>query len=142
MRALREIAPGEELTISCEFSDHELILQKNNIYIYIYIYSGEEKKKRVLIYPGLMYMFMYGNIFSQDIKLVDSRAERQKSLYHSYGFHCGCSQCSISDAESRASDLRLDQIVQLWNEVSDWDTHPPPTPAMAEKLIELFKEVS
>ncbi|PLW14490.1 hypothetical protein PCANC_05567 [Puccinia coronata f. sp. avenae] len=91
MRALREIAPGEELTISY-------------------------------------------------IKLVDSRAERQKSLYHSYGFHCGCSQCSISDAESRASDLRLDQIVQLWNEVSDWDTHPPPTPAMAEKLIELFKE--
>ncbi|POW13371.1 hypothetical protein PSTT_03823 [Puccinia striiformis] len=89
MRAMREIAPGEELTISY-------------------------------------------------IKLVQSREKRQKKLHGTYGFHCGCSLCSLSDAESDASDGRLDRIYELWETVADWYSSPPATPADAEEIIELF----
>lgn len=78
----------------------------------------------------------------QDIKLVQPREERRETLHRSYGFHCGCSQCSLSDAESEASDSRLEDILDLWDEVSDWEANPPPSPAQAETLIELFKAVS
>ncbi|WAQ87456.1 hypothetical protein PtA15_8A360 [Puccinia triticina] len=90
MHALREIAPGEELTISY-------------------------------------------------IKLVQSREKRRAKLHHTYGFHCGCSQCSLSDAESAASDLRLEKLIEMWDVVADWEATPPPSPAMAEEIIEIFK---
>ncbi|KAA1066120.1 hypothetical protein PGT21_022050 [Puccinia graminis f. sp. tritici] len=90
MHALREIAPGEELSISY-------------------------------------------------ITLVQSREKRRKSLHGTYGFHCGCSQCSLSDAESEASDQRVEKIRELWDVISDWDSSPPSTPAMADEILELFK---
>ncbi|KAA1095839.1 hypothetical protein PGTUg99_033503 [Puccinia graminis f. sp. tritici] len=93
MHALREIAPGEELSISY-------------------------------------------------ITLVQSREKRRKSLHGTYGFHCGCSQCSLSDAESDASDQRVEKIRELWDVISDWDSSPPSTPAMADEILELFKAVS
>ncbi|POW15441.1 hypothetical protein PSHT_07073 [Puccinia striiformis] len=99
MRAMREIAPGEELTISCRTDSCDLKQTSN--------WCNPEKK-------------------------------RQKKLHGTYGFHCGCSLCSLSDAESDASDGRLDRIYELWETVADWYSSPPATPADAEEIIELF----
>jgi hypothetical protein len=78
---------------------------------------------------------------TEDISLVQTRDKRRKSLHGTYGFHCGCSQCSLSDAESEASDQRVEKIRELWDVISDWDSGPPSTPAMADEIIELFKTV-
>ncbi|KAG0151776.1 hypothetical protein CROQUDRAFT_36427 [Cronartium quercuum f. sp. fusiforme G11] len=70
-------------------------------------------------------------------ELFDS--SRQDTLYHHYGFKCKCSQCNLPPWAISISDDRIEQIHQLSAVLSNWTAQPPPTTAMAEHLIALYK---
>ena len=44
-------------------------------------------------------------------------------LSQHYGFHCACDVCSLPDALSKASDARLSEISQLYQEFATWGAH-------------------
>lgn len=73
------------------------------------------------------------------INLFHPREKRQQHLRETYGFKCGCSQCSLGPDESNASDQRLELIRDLYERLSDWDVEPAPSPEAAEELIKLFE---
>ncbi|KAF9454826.1 SET domain-containing protein [Macrolepiota fuliginosa MF-IS2] len=49
-----------------------------------------------------------------------SRHDRRAFLAEHYGFECQCSVCSLSEAESRASDARLRAISEAYEEFAKW----------------------
>ncbi|EGG06161.1 uncharacterized protein MELLADRAFT_87306 [Melampsora larici-populina 98AG31] len=65
---------------------------------------------------------------------------RQATLQHHYGFKCGCSQCSLPPWGARVSDDRILKIKELTEKLANWNmTQDPPTTAMAEHLVALYK---
>lgn len=72
--------------------------------------------------------------------ILAPRSERQRSLNDYWGFKCTCSLCSGSSEEIRASDSRLERIVELQKSLADWTPWSDGTPAMAEELISLYEE--
>lgn len=115
MYAVRDIAPGEELTDSCECT--LTTFQDPNISRYLQLH-----------------------LIDRPLDLVWE--DRQHSLYHHYGFKCRCSQCSLPPWGVRISDDRVAQIQRLSTMMTDLTFEPPPSMAMADHLIELYKMVN
>lgn len=44
----------------------------------------------------------------------------RRHLNQDYGFHCTCACCSLPDEESKASDIRLTTMSDLYNRLSTW----------------------
>ncbi|KAK4041415.1 SET domain-containing protein 5 [Parachaetomium inaequale] len=70
------------------------------------------------------------------------RSERQSQLSE-WGFTCTCSQCTLPDLESRASDIRLRQIKELEAEIERLMSRGGGggggmRPEMGGKLVELY----
>ncbi|KAK8114523.1 HET domain containing protein [Apiospora kogelbergensis] len=75
------------------------------------------------------------------ISYLDSfraRSVRQARARASWGFSCGCPQCSLPEAEAEASDSRLFSIYQLENQLTDLKNVNVSTSTI-EKLIALYK---
>lgn len=64
---------------------------------------------------------------------------RQARARASWGFSCGCSQCSLPEAEAEASDARLFSIYQVENQLTDL-TNANISTSTIEELITLYKE--
>ncbi|KAK8049695.1 short/branched chain specific acyl-CoA dehydrogenase [Apiospora phragmitis] len=76
------------------------------------------------------------------ISYLDSfrvRSVRQARTRASWGFSCGCSQCSLPEAEAEASDARLFSIYQVENQLTDLKNANVSTSTI-ETLIALYKE--
>lgn len=71
---------------------------------------------------------------------MQSRAERQRLLSQYYGFKCTCAHCQASESLNAASESRLEKIIELQTELSDWRPWSSGTPVMAEELIALYEE--
>ncbi|KAK4167209.1 SET domain-containing protein 5 [Cladorrhinum sp. PSN259] len=69
------------------------------------------------------------------------RAERQKQLSSIWGFDCTCTQCSLPDLESMASDARVREIRKLEKEIEDkmaTNNGRDVRPEMGGRLIQLY----
>ncbi|KAK7970572.1 Het domain protein [Apiospora saccharicola] len=76
------------------------------------------------------------------ISYLDSfraRSVRQARARASWGFSCGCSQCSLPKAEAEASDSRLFSIYQVENQLTDLK-NTNTSISTIEELITLYKE--
>jgi hypothetical protein len=57
----------------------------------------------------------------------------------SWGFTCQCSLCRQPWTHIRASDVRLEQIKNLKNELNDWSEDKPHRISMALNMIDLYE---
>ncbi|KAK8056144.1 SET domain-containing protein 5 [Apiospora rasikravindrae] len=76
------------------------------------------------------------------ISYLDSfrvRSVRQARARASWGFSCGCSQCSLPEAEAEASDARLFSIYQVETQLTDLKNANVSKPTI-DRLIALYKE--
>ncbi|KAK7907908.1 hypothetical protein PG985_015211 [Apiospora marii] len=76
------------------------------------------------------------------ISYLDSfrvRSVRQARARASWGFSCGCLQCSLPEAEAEASDARLFSIYQVENQLADLKNANVSTSTI-EEFIALYKE--
>lgn len=79
-------------------------------------------------------------LFDSYFQLDFSWEVRQATLEHHYGFKCGCSQCSLPPWGARVSDDRLLKIKDITEKLANWNvTQNPPTTAMADHLVALYK---
>ncbi|KAI0284005.1 hypothetical protein BGY98DRAFT_1093641 [Russula aff. rugulosa BPL654] len=49
-----------------------------------------------------------------------TRDKRRHYLMQNYGFHCMCTYCTLSDEKSKASDVRLTTMDDLYNRLGTW----------------------
>ncbi|KAK7951304.1 SET domain-containing protein 5 [Apiospora aurea] len=76
------------------------------------------------------------------ISYLDSfraRSVRQARARASWGFSCGCSQCSLPEAEAEASDARLVSIYQVETQLTDLNNANVSTSTI-DRLVALYKE--
>ncbi|KAK3989986.1 SET domain-containing protein 5 [Cladorrhinum sp. PSN332] len=86
------------------------------------------------IHPGEELTVSY--IYGQHV-----RAERQKQLKETWGFDCACSQCTLPELESMASDARVREIRRLEKEIEDkmaTNNGRDVKPEMGGRLVKLY----
>ncbi|KAK4462951.1 SET domain-containing protein 5 [Cladorrhinum samala] len=86
------------------------------------------------IHPGeeLTVSYIYGRLV---------RSKRQTRLSDSWGFDCTCSQCTLPELESMASDARVREISRLEKEIEDKMARNggrEVKPEMAGRLVKLY----
>lgn len=70
---------------------------------------------------------------------AEPRAARQAHIAGAWGFACGCSACGAPEHEAAESDARVAQIKALHAVLEDYGAGAAATPAMAERLVELYQ---
>jgi hypothetical protein len=68
------------------------------------------------------------------------RRERLNSLHLSWGFDCSCSHCTQPEPQADASDDRIEQILELREELEDYTSDSEATPGMAELAVSLYEQ--
>ncbi|KAK5631124.1 hypothetical protein RRF57_006839 [Xylaria bambusicola] len=105
--------------------------------------------------PNCVYYFD-SNTFSQNVVAVRDiqpgeelsiayidpvlpQSERQKRL-KSWGFECSCERCSVNATQVAESDGNVAEIHRLWKQLDNYSASSSATPAMAERLIALYRQ--
>lgn len=69
-----------------------------------------------------------------------SKADRQHLISH-YGFKCECDQCSLNETQSIESDLRIERIKFVFQQLTDFGTWSKANLDLADELIQLYQLV-
>ncbi|KAF2792837.1 SET domain-containing protein [Melanomma pulvis-pyrius CBS 109.77] len=125
IKAVRDIGPGEEITISCTSVPSTL--------------AGRRKTDMSDVLTSIRWT---------DLSHYLPSAERSRRMHHHWGFTCTCHLCSSSTSQIAASDARLHRIREL--EVLIYHAHSQPLASgtenttdstlLAEELFNLYKE--
>jgi hypothetical protein len=111
--AIRDIYPGEELTLS-----------------YIkYVAAPSRSCSR----PN-------GPRTDHSHSPLRTRESRLGRLHRQWGFRCSCALCTSAPALGDSSDARIRQIEDLRGELGDWGASSRATPQMAELLVSLLEQ--
>jgi len=71
---------------------------------------------------------------------AQTRADRLAALHQSWGFNCSCSLCTQPLPQAGASDARIEQTIELREELEDYSAESQATPAMVELYVSLFEQ--
>ncbi|KAH9969623.1 hypothetical protein BC827DRAFT_1120253, partial [Russula dissimulans] len=83
------------------------------------VYSWREREGVLVVYA--LKDIRYGEeLLNSYFRTLQTRHERRRYLKQRYDFHCMCTYCTLPDEESKASDIRLTTMSDLYKHLSLW----------------------
>jgi len=83
------------------------------------VYSWREREG-VLVVHALKDIYKGEELLTAYFRTLQTRDERRHHLKQNYDFRCTCAYCALPDEESKASDIRLTMMSDLYNRLSTW----------------------
>ncbi|KAH9969622.1 hypothetical protein BC827DRAFT_1161441, partial [Russula dissimulans] len=83
------------------------------------VYSWREREGVLVVY-ALKDIKSGEELLTTYLGTRQTRDERRRHLKQNYDFHCMCAYCTLPDEESKASDIRLTTMSDLYKRLSTW----------------------